>query len=117
MAEFMKDDGDTNGPTRRRWPERFLFVALTGACLLPVWLFRFLPTQDGPAHLANAVILRDYGTHGSRHHEFFELGLEPFPNWTGHLLLAGLSCLVHPLIAEKLLATVYVVGFAFACRF
>ncbi len=76
-----------------------------------------MPTQDGPAHLANAVILRDYGAPGTHHHEFFELAFEPFPNWTAHLLLAGLSWTMHPLIAEKVLVTGYVLGFAYACRY
>jgi hypothetical protein len=116
MSERRDAGADAHALTRR-WPERLLFAVLTGACLIPVWLFRYLPTQDGPAHVANAVILRDYNTPGTRHHEFFELGLEPFPNWTGHLLLAGLSCLFHPLIAEKLFASIYIVGFAYACRF
>jgi len=87
------------------------------AYLLPVWLYRYLPTQDGPSHLANAVIVRDYGDLETHHHEFFELSSRPFPNWTSHLALATLSQMTPPRIAEKLLVTCYVLGFAFACRF
>jgi hypothetical protein len=94
-----------------------VFSVLVLAHLLPVWVFRYQPTQDGPSHLCNAIIVRDYGTPGTHHHEFFELAYEAFPNWTSHLLLAGLTSLVHPLSAEKLLVTGYIVGFAFACRY
>jgi hypothetical protein len=40
------------------WLELTAFSALVVAHLLPIWLFRHVPTQDGPSHLANAVILR-----------------------------------------------------------
>jgi len=103
--------------TRTPWHERAVFSALVIAYLLPVWLYRYLPTQDGPSHLANAVIVRDYGDLGTHHHEFFELSYRPFPNWTSHLALATLSRIAPPWIAEKILVTCYVLGFAFACRF
>lgn len=97
--------------------ETVVFCALVLVHLLPVWLFRYLPTQDGPLHLANAVLLKDYGRPSTRYHEFFELRLEPLPNWTTHLLLVGLLHLVPPLLAEKLLASAYVVGFAWSFRY
>jgi hypothetical protein len=117
MAEAVGPGSVTEVPERARWSGHCFFAVLVLAYLLPVWLFRHVPTQDGPAHLANAVILRDYSTPGTHHHEFYELAIEPFPNWTAHLMLAGFSWLVHPLVAEKLLVTFYVVGFAYAARF
>jgi hypothetical protein len=101
----------------RKWPERLTWAALVVAFLVPVWLFRYVPTQDGPAHLGNAIVLRDYGAALTRHQEFFEVSLEPFPNWTSHLFLTILARVVPPLVAEKLLVTVYLIGFTLACRY
>ena len=85
--------------------------------LVPIWVFPYVPTQDGPAHLANAMILKDHGTAPTRYHEFFDLRGEPFPNWTTHLLLAGLLYAFPPLVAHKVLVSLYVVGFAFSFRY
>lgn len=95
-----------------------LALALTvAAYLAPLWAFRYLPTQDGPSHVANAIILKDYGTPGTRYHEFFEIRCEHLPNWTSHLLLAGLMYVVPPGLAEKLLVSFYVVGLALSFRY
>src|SRR5262249_6502581 len=56
-----------------RHPEAVAFWVLALAHLIPVWAFHYLPTQDGPSHLANAYILKDYGTPGSSYATFFEL--------------------------------------------
>jgi hypothetical protein len=85
--------------------------------LLPIWLFAYVPTQDGPAHLANAQILKRLATAQARYPQFFEIRWEPFPNWTTHLALAGLLYLFPPLLAHKALACLYVIGFAFSFRY
>src|SRR5207249_3856255 len=77
----------------------------------------YLPTQDGPAHLANALILKDYGSEGTRYHEFYEVHWEPLPNWTGHLMLLGFLHFLPPLAAEKVLVSLYVIGFAWSFRY
>jgi hypothetical protein len=97
--------------------ESLLFWALVVAYLVPIWAFRYFPTQDGPVHLASSIILKDYGKEGTRYHEFFELRAEPLPNWTAHLLLAGLMLVVPPLVTEKLLLSLYVLTFAGSLRY
>jgi hypothetical protein len=93
------------------------FWLLTALYLAPVWAFHYLPTQDGPAHLSSALALKDYGQPGTRYHEFFEIRSGPLPNWLAHLVLAGLMYVVPPLIAEKVLVSLYVLGFAWAARY
>jgi hypothetical protein len=95
----------------------FVFWLLTAVCLVPIWAFDYLPTQDGPAHLSSALALKDYGLAGTRYHEFIDVRSEPLPNWLAHLLLAGLMYVVSPLVAEKLLVSLYLVGFAAATRY
>jgi hypothetical protein len=114
-----------NEPSRlsrvRQWlwhhPEAVAFWALALLHLIPVWAFHYLPTQDGPSHLANAQILKDYGTPAAGYEAFFEVRWDPLPNWTSHLVLAGLLYLAPPLVAEKLLVSLYVLGFAGAYRY
>ena len=85
------------------------FAVLAALHLLPVWLPAYLPTTDGPAHVYNAWILRGLvaGNAPEAIDAHFELNARPFPNWLGHVLLAGLSAAVPPQVAEKLLATGY----------
>jgi hypothetical protein len=92
-----------------RWSARIVYAALIVLIFLqltPVWYFRFLPTQDGPAHVENAVILRDLslGKPSS-----FSINPHPVPNWTGHALLAIFSTAVTPRVAEKFLVSLYVI--------
>jgi hypothetical protein len=94
-----------------------LFWAAVACYLVPVWAFPYLPTQDGPAHLSSALALKDYGAAGARYEEFFAIRSGPLPNWLAHLLLAGLMYLAPPLLAEKLLVTLYVLSFAAAVRY
>jgi hypothetical protein len=101
----------------RHRPEPLAFWALAVLHLVPVWSYRYLPTQDGPSHLANAQIIQDYGNPEAGYDRLFEIRLDPLPNLTSHLLLAGLMDVFPPLIAEKLLVTAYVLGFAGAFRY
>jgi hypothetical protein len=97
--------------------EGVLFWALALVSLVPVWAFPFVPTQDGPSHLDNAQVLQRLGTSAAGYEAYFEVRAEPIPNWTSHLLLAALLYVVPPLIAEKLLVSLYVLGFAGSFRY
>jgi hypothetical protein len=93
-------------PNRRL--EDLLFLALLAAHVVTVWTFRYFPSQDGPAHLENAAILRDYHDPGRPLlRTFYQLNTNPKPNWFSHLLLAGLLNVAPPLVAEKVLLTLY----------
>jgi hypothetical protein len=97
--------------------ETSAFWLLVALYLLPIWAFHYLPTQDGPSHLYNARIIKEYGGSAAGYEAFFELRNEPLPNLTSHLLLAALLYLLPPLLAEKVLVSLYVVGFAGAFRY
>ena len=97
--------------------EAVTFWALVLAYLLPVWVFRYVPTQDGPSHVFNALVIKDYSTTAAGYDQVFEIRTDPLPNWTSHLLLAGLLHVFPPLVAEKLLVSLYVLGFAGGLRY
>jgi hypothetical protein len=99
------------GPRVRRWlrnPDRLLFAILLVLHVLPLWWFPFFPSQDGPAHVENAEILRTYGrADRPLLRTFYEINTHPDPNWFGHLVLAALMTVLPPLAAEKVLLTGY----------
>src|SRR5262245_58138876 len=97
--------------------EAAFFWILALAHLLPVWTFAYLPTQAGPCHINNAQIIKDSGNPALPYGDFFEVRMELLPNLTSHLALAALLYVIPPLIAEKVLVSIYVFGFAASYRF
>jgi len=96
----------------------WLFVVLLALHVVPLWLFSYFPSQDGPSHLENAVILRDYHRPDREILRTFYILNDHFdPNWFSHLALAGLMTFFPPLIAEKVLLTGYLILFPLAARY
>jgi hypothetical protein len=100
---------------KRLEPITFWLIAFLH--LIPVWGYRYIPTQDGPSHLNNAQIIKEYGNPEAGSNRVFEVHFDPLPNLSSHLLLAGMMFVVPPLIAEKLLISLYVLGFAGGFRY
>ena len=74
--------------------------------LLPVWGFKYFPTQDGASHIYNSYVLKEYHQHENyRLREVYRLNATFFPNWTSHILLAALLYIFPPLICEKIVLT------------
>lgn len=101
-----------------RVPGNLLFALLIAAHLVPIWSFAHFPSQDGPTHLENAQILREYD-HPDRtaFRDYYTLNTDLNPNWFGHLLLAALMYLFPPPAAEKLLLTIYVLLLPLSVRY
>lgn len=97
--------------------ETVLYTLLVLLYLVPVWAFTYFPTQDGPAHLANALILKHYRDPETSYSRFLETHAEPVPNWTCHALLVALLHVFPPLVAEKVLVSLYILSFAWAFRY
>ena len=45
--------------------ERYFFWLIIVLYLVPVWMYKFFPTLDGPAHIHNANLLYQYGLSSS----------------------------------------------------
>lgn len=98
--------------------ERTLFYGLLIIHLLPLWLFTYIPTQDGPAHLYNSRIIGDwYWSDFSVFRDYLTLNERFDPTWFDHLILAGLMKLVSPAMGLKLFLTTYVVTFPLSIRY
>jgi hypothetical protein len=99
-------------------PENLLFLTLIVAHLIPLWAFTYFPSQDGPAHLENASIIREYHEPArSAFRAYYVFNQSFTPNWAGHLVLAGLMSLLPPLPAEKVFLSGYVILLPVAVRY
>ena len=98
--------------------EDALLVALVAGQVLPVLLIEFFPSTDGPAHLDGAdAVLRMLSAGGWLTRKYYEFNPSIVPNWTGHVLLAGLQKIVSPQFAERIVVASYAVLMPVTCRY
>jgi hypothetical protein len=98
--------------------ENLLFLGLIVAHLIPLWAFRYFPSQDGPAHLENATVVREYHDPArTAFRAYYMFNPRLTPNWVGHLVLVGLMSLMPPLVAEKAFLSGYVILLPVAVRY
>ncbi len=99
---------------RREWPRRHMeaiCAIATAAALIPIWLFRWFPTQDGPSHLYNSYVLAHYYDASSTLiRTYFDLNLRPFPNWTTYALMALLLRVLPPLVVQQIILSICVIS-------
>jgi hypothetical protein len=90
---------------------RRLYIATSVIALAPIWSVRYLPTADGPSHVYNAWLIGELirGNHLAQ--RWFTVDWRPYPNWTGHAVLAIFVRIFPPPIAEKLLVSGIVILF------
>ncbi|MFC1830700.1 hypothetical protein ACFL0S_01600 [Thermodesulfobacteriota bacterium] len=100
-----------------------LLYALIALLLIPLWTTQFVPTQDGPLHIASAVTLVNYQNTGyETARQYYELNdqIFLFPTWLVSLNIGWLSGVFSALIAEKIVLTLFIIGlplaFCFAIR-
>jgi len=96
----------------------FIFLALVLIHLIPIWAFDYFPSQDGPAHIENASVIRNYHhPDGSILRTYYTFNNKFTPTWFGHLILVGLMYIVPAVIAEKIFLTLYIILFPISVRY
>jgi len=95
-----------------------LFILLIIVYLLPIWIFHFTPSTDGPSHLDNANILLNI-IHPNCHlsNEYFELNKRIVPNIFIYPVLSLLLFIFPYLIALKVMASIYIILFPLSLRY
>jgi putative flippase GtrA len=102
-------------PQPGAWIATAIFAGLVVLHVLPIWLVRYFPTQDGPLHVENVLALLHYrGSPLLQHWYVANWGAQP--NWLTQGILAGLLHWVGPLTGEKLVLTGYTVLFPLGFR-
>ena len=99
-------------PAWLRDPYLLATAGLVVLFLIPVWSYTFFPSQDGPNHLYNNLILHHWNDPTTVFREFYELDLTPVPNWPGTATLYALTTVFPALIAEKILISIYFIPMA-----
>jgi len=74
-----------------------------------VWFLPYFPSQDGPSHIYNLVILKDLINGGVEWGSFFTYQLRAVPNLAFTLLSYPLLQSFSPLIVEKIFISIYIV--------
>ncbi|MBL8150480.1 MAG: hypothetical protein JNN15_11195 [Blastocatellia bacterium] len=97
-------------------PENFLFLTLLLVHLIAIWIFKYIPTSDGPTHIETAEIISNYSKQ-ELYQKFFYFNKNLGANWLGHLLLVLLLKFLPPLVAEKVLISGYVILFPISVRY
>ena len=91
----------------RNWTWKHLFVALLVLHLIPIWIFAYFPSQDGPSHVYNGLVLKEYAKPANyKLRDAWELNITVFPNWLSHIALMLLLYVFPPVIAEKVFLTI-----------
>jgi hypothetical protein len=104
--------------TRRPALEDALLAVAVLASLAALWSVAWFPSQDGPAHVDSANVLRLYLQPGREDiRAQYRLLSEPVPNLTGQVLLAALLGVLAPAAAEKVLLSAYLILFPLAFRY
>lgn len=85
------------------------YILLLAVHIGLVWLLPYFPTQDGPSHIYNLVILRDLLNGGREWGGFFSYQLHAVPNLGFNLIAYPLLGFFPPLIVEKIFITVYII--------
>ena len=110
----MRNEGTEEGAAWERW----VFWAVLALQILPVWLFHYFPSHDGPIHIYNCLVLKDIFTsqHGIAQ-TYYTLNPQ-FPlNVLAHVLLTALTFIANPLVAEKLFLTIYAITLGLSARY
>ena len=97
-------------------PVLFLIAAVAPA-LAAVWAVPWFVTQDGPAHVYNALILvASIGGFDSTPswRDVYTVRWQLIPNWAGTLSLAGLVASLPAWLADRIMTSVTFAGFAAA---
>ncbi|MCK4234675.1 hypothetical protein KAX75_09610 [candidate division WOR-3 bacterium] len=75
--------------------------------LIPIWSVKYVPLQDWPVFMEFSYIIANFSNFSST----FAIKIVPPPYLTGFLILAGLMLLFPPLIAGKILLSIYIISF------
>ena len=75
--------------SRKLSTKHIIIIVLLVIHLSPIWIFKYFPSLDGPGHVYNAYVLKEYHKHENyKLREVYELNLTIFPNWSSPIILA-----------------------------
>lgn len=89
------------------------FIGLLILECYPIWALQHFPSQDGPSHLYNAIVIGQW-SHQPLYRQYYDVHLTSAGNLLFQLILAGLVNVVPVVLAEKIILTSYMILFPLA---
>ncbi len=114
-AGFAWAQGGRAAAPRRALLAPSVFAAVLALHVLPMWLVRYFPTQDGPLHVENVLALLRHASSPLLQH-WYAANWGAQPNWLTQAVLAALLHVASPPTAEKFVLSAYTVLFALGFR-
>ena len=96
--------------------QKHIFFSIILLNISLVFLTKFYPSMDGPAHLYNSNLIANLIAGNETLNIFFEFNQVPVPNWISHFFLSIFNLFLPAWIAEKLLLTTYISGMSISFR-
>lgn len=97
--------------------QRWIYALLLSISLIPLWIFRYIPSLDGPQHLYNSQVIMQLLKGSDIFREFFRINEVIVGYWTGHFALSFFNLFLPAWLAEKFFLTAYVLGMVFSFRY
>ena len=97
--------------------EAWVLSLLLLISLLPLWIFRYVPSLDGPQHLYNANVIIQLLKGSEIFRKFFRINEVVVGYWTGHFALSFFNLFLPAWLAEKIFLTAYVLEVVFSFRY
>ena len=97
--------------------EPWVFALLVLISMLQLWIFKYVPSLDGPQHLYNSNVLVQLIKGNGLFIEFFRVNEVIVGYWTGHFALTFFNLFLPAWLAEKMLLSVYVIGVVISFRY
>jgi len=97
--------------------EAWVYSLLLLISLLPLWIFRYVPSLDGPQHLYNSNVIIQLLKGSEIFREFFRINEVVVGYWTGHFALTFFNLFLPAWLAEKMFLSAYVFGVVFSFRY
>lgn len=94
-----------------------VYGLLLTAHIALIWWLPYFPTQDGPSHIYNLVILQDLLNGGQVWGDFYVSQLRAIPNLGFHIIAYPLLSLFSPATTEKLFISLYIILMAVSVPF
>ena len=98
--------------------ENLILAASLTLMIVPVWIFTYFPTQDGPDHLNNAKIIYDIiFNKNSFFKDFYFVDFSSVTNSFTYALLAISIKIFGANIAQKMMASIYIIFFVISVHY
>lgn len=97
--------------------EKIIFYSVLIINIAFLFVTKFYPSMDGPAHLYNSNLIKQIILKNQFVESYLQINAIPVPNWSSHFILSLFQLFLPSWLAEKVLLILYVSGMAISFRY